>query len=49
VKALVIINPGNPTGAILSADSIKKIIEFAVKNRLPLIIDEVYRENTYEK
>jgi len=49
VKALVIINPGNPTGSILSAESIEKIIEFAVKNRLPLICDEVYRENIYTK
>ena len=47
VKALVIINPGNPTGSILSAESIEKVIEFAVKNRLPLIADEVYRENIY--
>jgi alanine transaminase len=41
VKAIVVINPGNPTGAIFSADTIKKIIEFAVKNRLIIIADEV--------
>ena len=49
VKALVIINPGNPTGSILSAESIEKVIEFAVKNRLVLIADEVYRENIYNE
>lgn len=49
MKALVIINPGNPTGSILSAESIKNVIEFAVKNRMPLIADEVYRENAYQK
>lgn len=40
-KAIVVINPGNPTGAIFSAETIKKIIEFAVKNRLIIIADEV--------
>ena len=49
VKALVIINPGNPTGSILTAETIEKIIEFSVKNRLPLIADEVYRENIYKE
>lgn len=40
-KAIVIINPGNPTGAIFNAETIKKIIEFSVKNKLVLISDEV--------
>ena len=40
-KALVIINPGNPTGAIFNAETIQKIIEFSVKNKLVLISDEV--------
>eukprot|EP00178_Gracilaria_changii_P010321 TRINITY_DN30004_c0_g1_i1.p1 TRINITY_DN30004_c0_g1~~TRINITY_DN30004_c0_g1_i1.p1 ORF type:complete len:116 (-),score=9.21 TRINITY_DN30004_c0_g1_i1:683-1030(-) len=38
-KALVVINPGNPTGAILSPETIKKIIEFCVKNRLVIMAD----------
>ena len=41
VKAIVVINPGNPTGAIFSFQTIKKIIEFSVKNKLLLIADEV--------
>lgn len=41
VKALVVINPGNPTGSILSKETIKQVIEFSVKNRLVLIADEV--------
>ena len=40
-KAIVIINPGNPTGAIFNAETIQKIIEFSVKNKLVLISDEV--------
>lgn len=41
-KAIVVINPGNPTGAIFSADTIKQIIEFSVRNRLVIIADEVF-------
>ncbi len=48
VKALCIINPGNPTGAIFSAETLEKIIQFSVRNKLVLISDEVYRENIYK-
>lgn len=49
VKAIVVINPGNPTGSILSSDTIAKIIEFSVRNRVVVIADEVYRENVYKE
>ena len=49
MKAIVIINPGNPTGAILSSETIQKIIEFSVKRRLVVIADEVYRQNIYKE
>ena len=41
IKCLVVINPGNPTGAIFSEETIQKIIRFATKNRVLLIADEV--------
>ena len=41
VKCIVVINPGNPTGSILNAETIKKVIEFSVKNKLIIIADEV--------
>jgi len=41
VKAIVVINPGNPTGSILNEETIKKVIEFSVKNKLVIIADEV--------
>lgn len=44
----MVINPGNPTGSILSADTIAKILEFSVRNRIVVIADEVYRENVYK-
>jgi alanine transaminase len=48
IKSIVIINPGNPTGSILSRDTIAKVLEFSVKNKLVVIADEVYRENVYK-
>ena len=47
VKAIVVINPGNPTGAVLGEDSMQEIIEFAKKNSLVIMADEVYQENIY--
>ncbi|MEE8341463.1 MAG: aminotransferase class I/II-fold pyridoxal phosphate-dependent enzyme [Candidatus Neomarinimicrobiota bacterium] len=47
VKAIVVINPGNPTGAILDKSSIMQVIDFAEENDLAIIADEVYQENLY--
>jgi len=47
--AIVVINPGNPTGAVLSKENIKMIINFAKKNNLAILADEVYQENIYSK
>ena len=47
IKAVVVINPANPTGAILDRDSIKQVVEFSLENRLAIIADEVYQENLY--
>ena len=48
-RALVVINPGNPTGAIFSEETIQKMIRFAVKKRILIIADEVYRDNVYKE
>ncbi len=45
---IVVINPGNPTGAVLSADNIGMVIRFARKHNLSIIADEVYQENVYD-
>jgi len=44
---IVVINPGNPTGAVLSRENIKMIIRFAKRHGLSVIADEVYQENVY--
>jgi len=48
VRAIVIINPGNPTGATLSADEIKSIITVAADEKLVVLADEVYQNNIFE-
>ncbi len=45
---IVVINPGNPTGAVLTADNIRMVIGFARKHNLSIIADEVYQENVYD-
>ena len=46
-RAMVVINPGNPTGQCLSKDNLKDVISFCVANNLVLIADEVYQANVY--
>lgn len=48
-RVLVVINPGNPTGQVLTRANIEDIIRFAYKNRLFLLADEVYQDNVYDK
>lgn len=47
VRAIVIINPGNPTGSSLSEEDVKAVIEFAAQERLVIIADEVYQTNVF--
>ncbi len=41
-RALVVINPGNPTGAYLDRGERKRVQEYCAANNLPLISDEVF-------
>ncbi|MDA9125910.1 pyridoxal phosphate-dependent aminotransferase [Flavobacteriaceae bacterium] len=47
-KAILICNPGNPTGYLYSKSEIKQLAALAKKHDLYLISDEVYREFTYD-
>lgn len=47
-KAILICNPGNPTGYLYSRDEIQKLAEIVKKHDLFLIADEVYREFVYD-
>ncbi|KAJ6941821.1 hypothetical protein NC652_007779 [Populus alba x Populus x berolinensis] len=46
-RALVVINPGNPTGQVLAEDNQRGIVEFCKQEGLVLLADEVYQENVY--
>ena len=41
-KAVVVINPNNPTGALYSEDLLKEIVEIARQNDLIIFADEIY-------
>ncbi len=47
-KAILICNPGNPTGYLYSKEEILKLAEIVKKHDLFLIVDEVYREFIYD-
>lgn len=47
-RAILVTNPGNPTGTCLTRDEMKMILDVAVEHDLYLIADEVYREFAYE-
>ncbi|ARV05330.1 aspartate aminotransferase [Polaribacter sp. SA4-10] len=47
-KAILICNPGNPTGYLYSREEIQKLKKIVLKHDLFLIADEVYREFTYD-
>lgn len=46
-RAIMITNPGNPTGAVLSPEELKLMLDIARENKLFIICDEVYREFVY--
>lgn len=46
-RAIVVINPGNPTGAVLHETNIGMVLGFAAKHGLTVLADEVYQENLY--
>lgn len=47
-KAILICNPGNPTGYLYTKDEIQQLADMVKKHDLFLIADEVYREFTYD-
>ncbi|KAG0597947.1 hypothetical protein M758_12G032500 [Ceratodon purpureus] len=47
VRALVVINPGNPTGQVLSEENQQDVVRFCMKEGLVLLADEVYQHNVY--
>lgn len=48
VRAMVVINPGNPTGASLPVKDIQSVIGFAAEEKLVVLADEVYQTNVFK-
>lgn len=48
VRAVVVINPGNPTGGSLKAEEINSVLELAAEEKLVMLADEVYQTNIFE-
>lgn len=48
-RALVVINPNNPTGAVYDADTLKALAALAARHNLVLFCDEIYDGITYDE
>ncbi len=46
-RAICVINPGNPSGAVLSEANVAMVLELARAHGLAVLADEVYQENVY--
>lgn len=47
-KAILVANPGNPTGTIYTRDEMDMLASLALKHELFIVADEVYREFVYD-
>ncbi len=47
-RALVVINPNNPTGAVYSREVLEGLARLAEKHRLVVLADEIYDQMTYD-
>jgi alanine transaminase len=48
VRAIVVINPGNPTGGVLRAEEIREVLKLAAHEKLVVMGDEVYQTNVFQ-
>ena len=47
-RAILLSNPGNPTGAVYSKEEVEMVAQLAIENDLFVVADEVYREFAYD-
>ncbi|MDF5689767.1 pyridoxal phosphate-dependent aminotransferase [Aquirufa aurantiipilula] len=48
-RAIVMINPNNPTGAVYSKETVDKIVQLAAKHKLILFSDEIYDKILFDQ
>ena len=46
-RAILVTNPGNPTGTVLTREQMEMLLDVAIEHDLFLVCDEVYREFVY--
>lgn len=49
IRAIVVVNPGNPTGHVLTKENIEQVIELCYKHSILIVADEVYQDNIHTK
>jgi aspartate aminotransferase len=47
-KAVMLCNPGNPTGTVYNRKELERVAKLAIKHGIYIIVDEVYREFIYD-
>jgi alanine transaminase len=48
LRTLCVINPGNPTGQVMTEENIKEVIAWAASEGVLIMADEVYQTNVYD-
>ncbi len=47
-RAIILINPGNPTGGVMTKKNLEDVVQIAAENDLPIFADETYDQIIYE-
>jgi len=47
VRAIAVINPGNPVGNVMNREQMEGVVRVCAKNKIVLMADEVYQDNVY--
>ena len=48
-RAIVVINPGNPTGQVMDRETLESIVKVAYEHQILIMADEVYQQNVYKE
>lgn len=48
-RAMVIINPGNPTGQVLTKEDLQDVLKVCHQHSIAVVADEVYQTNIYRE
>lgn len=48
-KAIILINPNNPTGSVSDRDTLKQVLELAATNNLVVLADEIYDKLVFQE